>query len=91
LNFQLPITRKLNETNNLYATVDINFFKALLGREITMDTFKGKVKLNVKPESQSGTKVKLTGKGFPIHKKKGEFGYLYITYNLELPATLSEK
>jgi len=79
------------DKDNLYATADIDLFKALLGGEITIDTFNGKVKLKVKPETQSGTKVKLKGKGFPVYKKDGEFGDLYITYNVALPTKLSEK
>ncbi|MBU2019111.1 MAG: J domain-containing protein [Bacteroidetes bacterium] len=79
------------DKDNLYATADIDIFKALLGGEITIDTFTGKVKLEVKPETQSGTKVKLKGKGFPVYKKDGEFGDLYITYNVVLPTKLSEK
>lgn len=79
------------DKNNLYTTADIDLFTAILGGEITIDTFKGKVKLKVKPETQSGTKVKLTGKGFPVYKKEGEFGGLYITYNVALPTKLSEK
>jgi len=79
------------DKDNLYTTADIDLFTALLGGEITIDTFKGKVKLKVKPETQSGTKVKLTGKGFPVYKKEGEFGDLYITYNVALPTKLSEK
>lgn len=79
------------DKDNLYASTDIDLFKALLGGEITIDTFKGKVKLKVKPETQSGTKVKLKGKGFPVYKTEGEFGDLYITYNVELPTKLSEK
>jgi curved DNA-binding protein len=47
------------------------------------------VKLKIKPETQNGTKVKLKGKGFPIYKKEGEFGDLYITYNLKLPTQLT--
>lgn len=79
------------DKDNLYATADIDLFTALLGGEITINTFKGKVKLKVKPETQSGTKVKLKGKGFPVYKKEGKFGDLYITYNVKLPTKLSEK
>ena len=62
-----------------------------MGGEVTIDTFKGKVKLTVKPETQNGTKVKLKGKGFPIYKKEGTFGDLYITYQVILPKNLSEE
>ena len=77
--------------NDLYTTVNINLNRAMLGGEVIVDTFDGKVKLKVKPETQSGTKVKLKGKGFPIYKKEGHFGDLYITYMVELPTNLSDK
>lgn len=76
---------------NLYTEVDLDLYKAVLGGKITINTFNGKVQLTVKPETQSGTKVKLKGKGFPKYKKEGEFGDLYITYRLKIPTKLSEK
>lgn len=79
------------EKENLYATVDLDFYTALLGGEITVDTFTGKVKLTVKPETQPGTKVKLKGKGFPKYKKEAQFGDLYITYQIKMPSDLSAK
>ncbi len=84
-------TKFKREGSNLYTAVDLNLYTAVLGGELTVDTFDGKVKLKVYPETQSGTKVKLKGKGFPVYKKEGEFGDLYITYNVKLPANLSEK
>lgn len=78
------------DNDNLYTTVDIDLYKALLGGEVIIDTFNGKVKLNIKPETQTNTKVKLKGKGFPVYKKDGEFGDLYITYNVVLPTKLNE-
>jgi len=84
-------TKFKRDRENLYTNVDINLYTALLGGDITIDTFRGKVKLKIKPETQSGTKVKLKGKGFPIYKKEGEFGDLFVTYNVELPTNLSDK
>lgn len=77
--------------NNLYTTVNIDLFKAVLGGEITLDTMNGKVKLKVKPETQNGTKIKLKGKGFPLYKKEGQSGDLYITYTIEIPTNLTDK
>lgn len=77
--------------SNLYASIDLDLYKALLGGEIMIHTFDGKVKLKVKPETQNGTKVKLKGKGFPKYKKEGQFGDLYVTYNLKLPEHLSAR
>lgn len=84
-------TKFKREGDNLYATVDLDLFTAVLGGEITVDTLSGKVKLKVPPETQNGTKVKLKGKGFPIYKKEGQFGDLFITYSVKIPTNLTEK
>ena len=77
--------------NNLYASVDLDLYTAILGGELTMETLKGKVKLKVKPETQNGSKVKLKDKGFPVYKHEGEFGDLYITYSIKIPTNLTDK
>ncbi|MBJ7881899.1 DnaJ C-terminal domain-containing protein [Gelidibacter salicanalis] len=77
--------------SNLYATETIDLYTAILGGDVTVDTFDGKVKLKVKPETQNGTKVKLKGKGFPVYKKEGQYGDLYITYDIVMPTNLSSK
>jgi curved DNA-binding protein len=79
------------EGSNLYATADLDLYTALLGGEILVDTFDGKVKLKVAPETLGGTKVKLKGKGFPVYKKENEFGDLFISYQIKLPTNLIEK
>lgn len=79
------------DKSNLYATVTLDLYTAILGGEITVDTFDGKVKLKVAPGTQNDTKVKLKEKGFPVYKKENQFGDLYITYNIQIPTSLSEK
>ena len=77
--------------NDLFSTVDVDLYTALLGGDLTIETMSGKVKLNVKPETQNGTKVKLKGKGFPVYKHEGQFGDLLVTYNIKIPTGLTEK
>lgn len=77
--------------NNLLLQVDIDLYTALLGGSIMVNTLDGKVKLQVAPETQNSSRIKLLGKGFPIYKSKGRFGDLYITYTVKLPTRLSEK
>jgi curved DNA-binding protein len=77
--------------NDLYTTVDLDLYTAVLGGEITIDTLNAKVKLKVKPETQNGSKIKLKGKGFPVYKEEGQFGDLYITYSVVIPKNLTEK
>ena len=84
-------TKFKRDGKNLYADVDLDLYVAMLGGEVLVDTFNGKVKLKVPPETQAGTKVKLKGKGFPIYKKEKEFGDLFITYQVKLPINLSAK
>ncbi|MEP7230970.1 MAG: J domain-containing protein [Ginsengibacter sp.] len=79
------------EGNNLYKDEDLDLYTALLGGEKTIETLNGKIKLKVNPETQNGTKVRLKGKGFPVYKKEGEFGDLYITWNIKLPTNLTER
>lgn len=75
--------------NDLYASVPLNLYKAILGGEETIDTLDGKVKMKIAPETQNGTKVRLKGKGFPVYKKEGAFGDLYITYHIQIPTNLT--
>lgn len=77
--------------SDLYGTVKLDLYAAVLGGEVTIDTLNGKVKIKVKPETQNGTKVKLKGKGMPVYKKENEFGDLYITYDIQIPTNLTEK
>lgn len=77
--------------NDLHANADIDLYTAVLGGEITVDTFDGKAKLTIKPETQNGTKIRLKGKGFPVYKKEGEYGDLIITLTVKIPTNLTEK
>ena len=77
--------------NDLYTTADLDLYTAVLGGEITIDTLDSKVKLKVRPETQNGSKIKLKGKGYPVYKKEGQFGDLYITYSVVIPGNLTEK
>jgi len=79
------------DKDNLFTEVTIDLYTAILGGEATVATFDTKVKLKIKPETQNETKVKLKGKGFPKYKKEGQFGDLYITYQIKMPKNLSEK
>jgi curved DNA-binding protein len=76
---------------DLYVNFDLDLYTAVLGGEVTVPTLDGKVKVPVKPETQNGTVVRLKGKGFPVYKKEGEFGDLFVTYAIKLPVNLTEK
>ena len=77
--------------NDLYTNVTLDLYTAVLGGEMKIDTLNGQVKLKVAPETQNGSKVKLKGKGFPVYKSEGQFGDLYVTYTIKIPANLTDK
>ncbi|MEO7312992.1 MAG: J domain-containing protein [Chitinophagaceae bacterium] len=77
--------------NDLHTNAAIDLYTAVLGGDATIETLKGKVKLKVTPGTQPGAKIRLKGKGFPVYKKEGEAGDLYVTYEVKLPTQLSDQ
>ncbi len=77
--------------DDLTAEVEIDLYTALLGGDVNVKTLGSEVNLKVKPETQNGTTVRLKGKGFPVYKKDGEFGDLFVTYRIILPKNLTER
>lgn len=77
--------------DDLYVTVPLDLYTAVLGGEQVVDTLDGKVKLKIKSGTQNGTKVRLKGKGFPVYKKENRAGDLIVTYSVEVPEKLTEK
>ena len=77
--------------NDLHVKEELNLYTAVLGGEIIIETLSGKIKLPVKAETQNGSVVRLKGKGFPVYKKEGQFGDLYLTFDVKVPTNLTEK
>jgi curved DNA-binding protein len=84
-----PVFKRME--NDLYITLNVDLYTAVLGGEVMVDTLDGKIKLKVKPGTQNGTKSRLKGKGFPIYKKEGSFGDLFVTYNILIQTNLTER
>ena len=76
---------------DLFMDAEIDLYAAVLGGETTIETMSGKLKLKINPGTQNGTQVRLKGKGFPIYKKEGQFGDLYVVFNVKLPVNLTDK
>ena len=92
ITFNIPNEDNLRrEGKDLYMTVDLDLYKAVLGGEIIIDTLSGKIKLKINPATQNAIVVRLKGKGFPVYKSEGQFGDLFVTYNIKIPTNLTEK
>ncbi|MBX0291747.1 J domain-containing protein [Hymenobacter sp. HSC-4F20] len=87
----LPDARYSRAGNDLTMDVPVSIYTALLGGEQVVETLSGPVKINIKPETQNGTRLRLRGKGFPVYRQAGQFGDLYLRLNLTLPQNLTEQ
>lgn len=74
---------------NIYSTVPVSFAVAALGGEIFIDTVDGKVIYDVKPATQTDTKVRLRGKGVPSLRNKDVRGDHFVTLVVQVPDKLS--
>lgn len=74
---------------NIFSTVPISFAVAALGGDVVVDTVDGKVIYEVKPGTQTDTKIRLKGKGVPSLRNKEVRGDHYVTLVVQTPEKLS--
>jgi curved DNA-binding protein len=75
--------------NDIYIQEEVDLYTAILGGEKIVETLNGKVKLKIPEGTQPDTTLRLKGKGFPIYKKEGQFGDLYVKWQVKLPTNLN--
>ena len=78
---------------NIYSTVKVPFSVMALGGEITIKTVDGEVTQKVSPGTQTGTQVKIKGKG--VLRASQAFGAIkgdqYTTLVVDVPTSLSSE
>lgn len=78
------------ESNNLLIDVPITPSEAALGTKVEVPTLtEGSVVLTIPPETSSGTKLRLRGKGIP-NPKTGNRGDQFVIIKIEIEKDLSE-
>ncbi len=77
--------------NNIYVTVPITISEAALGANIEVPTVEGKTKLRIRPGTQSGLKIRLSGKGVPSLRDKDVRGDQFVEVKITLPRVISEE
>ena len=75
---------------DIYLHVPISFSQAAMGDEVKIPTLKDEVNLKIPSGTQSGTKFRLKGKGFPNIEGYGS-GDEYIIADILTPKTLSKE
>lgn len=74
---------------DLYTTVNIPYTTAVLGGEIRVPTLYGDVMCKVKEGTQSGSKIRLKGKGVVSMKDKNAHGDQYVVIRIQVPKNLT--
>lgn len=76
---------------DIYSTVPISFATAALGGTIRIKTVDGEVEYDVKPGTQTDTRVRLKGKGVPSTRNKNVRGDHFVTLVVQIPTELSKE
>lgn len=74
---------------DIYTTVEIPFETAVLGGETIVPTLGGRVSCKIKEGTQSGTKIRLKGKGIVSMKNPSQKGDEYAVIQIRVPKNLS--
>lgn len=75
--------------NDVYTTAEIPFTTAVFGGEAIVPTLYGNVKCRIPEGTQSGSKIRLRGKGMPIMKQPSKKGDEYVTIQIQVPKHLN--
>lgn len=79
------------QDTNIYSTVPISFAVAALGGEVIIDTVDGKIAYEVKPGTQTDSRIRLKGKGVPSLRYRDVRGDHYVTFVIQTPDKLSKE
>ena len=85
-----PNPRFDRKGEDLYTTVPVDLYTALLGGEVSVPTPDGRsVMLTIPPETQNGQTFRLRGRGMPRLNRPDEHGDLFVEVEASLPQRLS--
>ena len=76
---------------NIYSTAPISFAQAALGGEVRISTIDGDILYDVKPGTQTDTRIRLKGKGIPSLRNSSIRGDHYVTLVVQVPTGLNDE
>ncbi len=87
---EIPHSQLKRDGQNLFYTQILSVMDAMLGTEVTIPCLDGSYKIKVEPGTQSGSVVRLRGRGLPAVKGYGSgTGDLYVKFLVWIPKKLS--
>ena len=76
---------------NIFSNASISFGIAALGGDVRIKTVDGDIIYTVAPGTQTGTRIRLKGKGVPSIRNKAVRGDYYVTLIVNTPTGLSKE
>jgi curved DNA-binding protein len=86
-----PDPRFERKGDNLYTSVRIDLYTAVLGGEVIVPTLSGDIKLKIPAGSQPGQSIRLRHKGMPKLRNPNEHGDLYAQLKIDLPTEITPR
>ncbi len=87
---EIPHSQLKRDGQNLFYTQILSVMDAMLGTEVTVPCLDGSYKIKVEPGTQSGSIVRLRGRGMPAVKGYGSgTGDLYVKFLVWIPKKLN--
>ena len=77
--------------NELHTSANVDVFTAILGGEADVETFDGKIKLNIPAGTQPEQVFRLAGRGMPHVRDQKDKGDLFVKIKVQIPKYLSSK
>jgi curved DNA-binding protein len=86
-----PDPRFERRGDDLYITVPMDLYTAVLGGEVPVPTLNGSVILTIPDGTQNGRRFRIRGKGMPHLRQPEQHGDLYAETKVRLPESLTTR
>ena len=77
--------------NDLYTTIAVDLYTAVLGGEVSVPTISGEVVLTIPAGTQPEQVFRLAGKGMPHLKAPETYGNLFVNIQVNIPKKLTDR
>lgn len=78
------------EGKHLFGEIEVPYTTLVLGGKTTYKLFDSNIEIKIRPNTKTGSKIRLKGQGMPILRNPEIKGDLFVTINLKIPNPITE-